>query len=70
MFLTPAELQELTGYSWIAKQRWALIEMGIRFRTNPRGRILVDRACVEHAERSAPARRRQAPDWAAMGKAQ
>lgn len=65
MFLTSKELQELTGYVWLAKQRQALREMGIPFRVNPRGRILVERAAVQQ-EPAQRERQEREPNWEAL----
>jgi hypothetical protein len=64
-WLTDDELAELTGYSWRSKQQHALAVMGIAFKVNPRGRILVLRAVL--GEKPTQSVR---PDWSAMkGKA-
>jgi hypothetical protein len=64
-WLTDDELAELTGYSWRSKQQHALAVMGIAFKVNPRGRILVLRAVLGEK----PSQRAR-PDWSAMkGKA-
>jgi len=49
MWLNNDELKELTGYSQRDKQRRALAELGVKFRTRPAdGFPLVDRSQFEH----------------------
>lgn len=64
-WLSPDELEELTGYVQRAKQQSALSEMRIPFRVNPRGRILVLR---EHVTGKAEKPRAE-PDWSSLRKA-
>lgn len=67
-WLTPEEVQELTG-----RQRWsaqcrALASMGVSFRPNAVGRPLVERRAVLSSP--APAKRKSEPNWSAIrGKA-
>ncbi len=49
MFLTPIELVELTDYKQTAKQRQALVSMGIPFLTTPTGRLKVRQEAVDQA---------------------
>lgn len=49
MFLTPAEVAELTSYKRYGKQVEALRKMGIPCRVNPSGRPIVVRAALEGA---------------------
>ena len=70
MFLTPAELAELTGYKLPGAQVRALRAMGIEHRIRPDGRPIVLRAHVE-AMLGAPERPVVAaePDWSSLNAA-
>lgn len=61
LWLTPAEVSELTGYKQREKQKLALGRMGVPFRSRQAdGYPLVDRALFEkHTETAAPSRRRE-----------
>ena len=48
MFLTPAEVKDLTGRTYFAAQRAVLKERGIRFIVDGDGRPKVLRASIEH----------------------
>jgi len=66
LWLQENELIELTGWRQRKKQRLALAELSIKFRTRPAdGFPLVERAQFENL--SAEKRRRE-PDWSAIHK--
>ena len=54
LFLTPEELQTLTGYAVRIKQIAQLRKMGIPFRINGCGRAIVTRVAVEGGAEIAP----------------
>jgi len=64
LWLTPAELYDLTGYKHKNSQKMALGKMNVPFRSRQAdGYPLVDRALFEkHTETSTPSRRRE-PKW-------
>ena len=47
VFLTQHELVELTDYKQVAKQRQALVSMGIPFITTPTGKLRVRQEAVD-----------------------
>lgn len=61
-FLTDEELAELTGFKWHSRQQMALAQMGVKFRVNARGRILVSRSVIDGGK----PKRKATPDWSAM----
>lgn len=62
IWLNDDELVELTGYKQREKQKRAIAELGLRFRTRPAdGFPLVDRAQFESGLTGKPARRE--PNW-------
>ncbi len=62
LHLTNEEVREVTGYTHLAKQRDALARMGIPFRVNPVGRILVIRSDYTGKRSKAAAE----PNWDAL----
>ena len=63
LFLTPEELEELTGYKTSSRQRLALAEMGVAFRSRPYdGFPLVERYQFETGTKLTPAKRRREPN--------
>ena len=65
MFLSPRELQELTGYQKPALQRRWLVEHGYRFDVRADGRAVVLTAAIEQ---KLAGRRTSGvgPDWSAL----
>lgn len=70
MFLTDAELKELTGYERRADQRRWLTERGWAFETSAQGRPSVSRAYAErrHGVASAEVVTAWQPNLAALGR--
>lgn len=69
MFLTKAELTELTGYKVATKQRATLIKNGIRFTVNRHGHPLVLKKHIEEILCNSPSpHRRTQPNEAALKK--
>lgn len=68
MFLTPIELQSLTGRVRRGAQVAALRAMGIEHRVRPDGRVVVSKSHVEHIlGGSTPTRTTlDEPNWAAL----
>jgi hypothetical protein len=66
VFLTPADLEQLTGYKVPAKQAAWLEERGWRFVRNAAGRVMVSRAHAE-AMLGGSAPKVAGPDFAAIG---
>lgn len=70
MFLSPEELQELTGRVQRAAQVKVLRGMGIEHRQRPDGSVAVMRAHIEKVFGAAPAVVRKSvpkePDWEAL----
>lgn len=66
MFLTDAELRELTSYAHRAKQVAELRRMGIAFHLNAAGRPIVARAVFEGGNTVAPQPKAREPKWAAL----
>lgn len=62
MHLTEDEVRAVSGFIHRAKQRDALAQMGIPFRVNPTGRILVIRTDYTGQKKRAAA----GPNWAAL----
>ncbi|QJQ93957.1 MULTISPECIES: DUF4224 domain-containing protein [Halomonadaceae] len=69
LFLTPDELEQLTGRKRGKEQREALERMGIRWKDNEAGQVLVGRRHVEEVFcGSAPANQdRKRPNIGALG---
>jgi hypothetical protein len=63
LWLTPAEVIELTGRQRWAAQCRALARMGVPFRPNGVGRPLVERGAVTTAAKPA---RKASPNWSAI----
>lgn len=63
MFLTAAQLADLTGRVRPRAQRRALERMGIRHHVRPDGRPVVATAALLDAQAPAPI----GPDWSALG---
>lgn len=63
-WLTEEELVTFTGYQHRHKQQMALAQMGIPFKVNPRGRVLVTR----HDAGAEPRRiqKKATPNWDAL----
>ena len=69
MFLTEAEIRELTGRRVRSSQVKVLRYMGIDHKVRPDGSVAVLRSHVEHqlgAKDAAPAAREVEPNWAAI----
>ena len=69
MFLTEAEIRDLTGRRVKSAQVKVLRYMGIEHRPRPDGSVAVLRAHVEHQlgkQEPAPATREVEPNWAAI----
>ncbi len=66
MFLSDAEVRELTGRQRYHAQRRILAQMGIEFRPRPDGRPMVLRGHVEGMMGARAERRPPEPDWGAM----
>lgn len=72
MFLTCAELEEMTGYKNHAAQAAWLAENGYRFDLNKNGRpnVMVDQVRERQLAKSGkPGRRTPGPDFSALEKA-
>lgn len=65
LHLTPAELQKITGRKQSKKQQEVLAQMGIPFRVNADGDVLVVR---EHYTGATTRAKKTAPNWSALGK--
>jgi hypothetical protein len=66
MFLTDAELRDLTGYAQRSKQVAQLRRQGIPFYLNAAGRPIIARAIIEGGkESSAEPEKTWEPAWAA-----
>lgn len=64
--LTAAEVREVTGYTWHARQCEALAAMGVPFKVQPAsGRPLVDRRAWQ-GYRERPERAAPEPNWKAV----
>lgn len=69
MFLTPAEINELTGKTRKPAQVRALRYMGIEHRVRPDGALIVSRSHIEKVldgVATPPAPREVEPNWDAM----
>lgn len=64
LWLSAAEVEELTAKKRWSAQRRALVKMGVAFTLNAVGRPLVSRGLWESSGK--PARKRQEPDWDAI----
>jgi len=65
MFLSDAELRELTSYAHRAKQVAELRRMGIAFHVNAAGRPIVAKAVFEAGKTSPQPAKTWEPTWAA-----
>ena len=65
MFLSDAELRELTSFAQKAKQVAELRRLGIAFWLNASGRPIVARATIEGGKATPPQAKTWEPSWAA-----
>jgi hypothetical protein len=66
MFLTPAEIHELTGKTRKPAQRRALNTMGIEHKVRPDGAVIVSRSHIENVldgNAVTKVRKRVEPNW-------
>ncbi|MBK5915119.1 DUF4224 domain-containing protein [Rhodocyclus purpureus] len=67
LFLSPAELETLTGKVRPSAQVRALTAMGIRYTRRPDGVVVVVRADIEAENKAAQKpKRKTKPDWSAL----
>lgn len=64
LWLTPDEVIELTGYRQRDKQRSALVQLAVKFKTRPADGALL----VERSQFDSNAPRRREPNFAAQGR--
>lgn len=70
LWLTPAELVELTGFKQRGKQRLELARQGLKFTVRSDGFPLVDRSLFQASgERLTKNQRRREPNFTVIGRA-
>lgn len=69
LWLSPAEVVELTGFKQKSKQRLELARQALKFTVRADGFPLVDRSQFSSGEPLTKNRRRREPDFTAIGRA-
>jgi hypothetical protein len=69
LWLTPAEVAELTGYKQKSKQRLELARQGFRFTVRHDGFPMVDKSQVVTGDLLTRKQKKREPDFTAIGRA-
>jgi len=68
LWLTPAEIVELTGFKQKSKQRLELARQGLKFTVRSDGFPIVDRSQFQSGDQLTRIRRKREPDFTAIGR--